>query len=205
VQEVHRRLYEPGARRGPLSTLALVNVRSEQERDHAAVRAVHLAAFGDHGQVVADLVDDLRTMADCVSLVADDDGEVVGHVGFTTSLLDAPGELVPVPVLSPVGVLPAHQRRGVGSALIRHGLELLVDRSVPLVFVEGPPQYYSRFGFERGRGQGFRKPSLRIPDAAFLALRLPSYEPWMTGTLVYAEAFWRHDAVGLRDPEIEVL
>jgi putative acetyltransferase len=177
-----------------------VNVRTEEERDRTSVRSVHLAAFGDHGAVVADLVDDLRTMADCTSLVADDEGEVVGHVSFTASLLDAPRELVPVQVLSPVGVLADHQRRGVGSALIRRGLELLIERSVPLVFVEGPPRYYSRFGFEPGGGQGFRKPSLRIPDAAFQALRLPSYEPWMTGTLVYAEAFWRHDAVGLRDP-----
>ena len=85
--------------------------------------------------------------------------------------------------------------------MIRRGLEVLIERSVPVVFVEGPPQYYSRFGFEPGADQGFRKPSLRIPDAAFQARRLPSYEPWMTGTLVYAEAFWRHDLVGLRDAD----
>jgi putative acetyltransferase len=78
---------------------------------------------------------------------------------------------------------------------------MLVELAVPVVSVEGPPQYYSRFGFEPGSAQGFRKPSLRIPDAAFQALRLASYEPWMTGTLVYSETFWRHDAVGLRDPE----
>jgi putative acetyltransferase len=105
-----------------------------------------------------------------------------------------------VQVLSPVGVLPAHQRRGVGTALIRHGLQLLRERAVPLVFLEGSPLYYSRFGFEPGGQRGFRKPSLRIPDAAFQALRLPGYEPWMTGTLVYSEIFWRHDAVGRRDP-----
>ena len=188
-----------GRAHGP-STLGPVRIRVEQERDHAGVRAVHLAAFGGHGRVVADLVDDLRVADDVgISLVADDRGEPVGHVMFTRSLLDAPPRLVPVQVLSPVGVLPAFQRRGVGSALIRRGLEILVDRAVPLVFVEGPPGYYSRFGFEPGEEQGFRKPSLRIPDAAFQALRLPSYEPWMTGALVYAEPFWRHDAVGLRD------
>jgi len=75
------------------------------------------------------------------------------------------------------------------------------EHFVPLVFLEGDPGYYSRFGFTAGTGQGFRKPSLRIPDAAFQAIRLPSYEPWMTGTFVYAETFWRHDAVGLRDPD----
>ena len=83
---------------------------------------------------------------------------------------------------------------------MRRGLEILAERAVPLVFLEGDPGYYSRFGFAPGGGQGFRKPSLRILDAAFQAVRLPGYEPWMTGTLVYAEPFWRYDVVGLRDP-----
>ncbi|MEV7380818.1 hypothetical protein [Streptomyces lydicus] len=55
-------------------------------------------------------------------------------------------------------------------------------------------------GFAPGGGLGFRKPSLRIPDGALQVIRFPEHEPWMTGTLVYAEPFWRHDAVGLRDP-----
>jgi putative acetyltransferase len=180
-----------------------VDVRVEQDSDRPAVRAVHLAAFGNHGNVVAALVDDLRRTVvegDGVSLVAEDRSEVVGHAMFTPSLLDAPRRLVSVQVLSPVGVVPERQRRGVGTALIRRGLELMIERAVPVVFLEGAPDYYSRFGFEAGAGQGFRKPSLRIPDAAFQALRLPAYEPWMTGTLVYSEPFWRHGAVGLRDP-----
>jgi putative acetyltransferase len=179
-----------------------VGIRREQEQDQEAVRAVHLAAFGDHAQVVTPLVDDLRKVVvdgEGVALVAEEEHEIVGHAMFTPSLLDALPRLVSVQVLSPVGVVPRRQNEGVGSALIRRGLELLVERSVPLVFVEGPPGYYSRFGFEPGVGQGFRKPSLRIPDAAFQVLRLPAYEPWMTGTLVYSETFWRHDAVGLRD------
>lgn len=179
-----------------------MEVRLEHEADRPRVRAVHLAAFGHDGEKVAGLVDDLRetvAQGDGVSFVAEENGEVLGHVMFTTNLLDAPQRLVPVQVLSPVGVEPDRQREGVGSALIRRGLEILVERSVPVVFLEGPPQYYSRFGFGPGGEQGFRKPSLRIPDAAFQALRLPSHEPWMTGTLVYLETFWRHDAVGLRD------
>jgi putative acetyltransferase len=179
-----------------------VEIRPEQTLDGPAVRAVHLAAFGDHGSVVADLVTDLRgavAVDEGVSLVAEDGDEVVAHVMFTPSLLDAPRRLVPVQVLSPVGVASQFQGKGIGSALIRRGLELLIERSVPVVFVEGAPGYYSRFGFAPGGEQGFRKPSLRIPDAAFQALPLPGYEPWMNGTLVYSEAFWRHDAVGLRD------
>jgi putative acetyltransferase len=182
-----------------------VEVRPEAISDRLAVRALHLAAFGeDHVPDVPDLVDELRdavSRGEGLSLVAEERDEVVGHAMFSPSLLDAPKCLLQVQVLSPIGVLPAHQNQGVGTALIRRGVELLTERDVPLVFLEGAPGYYSRFGFEPGAAHGFRKPSLRIPDAGFQVLRLPAYEPWMTGTLVYSEAFWRHDAVGLRDPD----
>ncbi|MFI9770338.1 GNAT family N-acetyltransferase [Streptomyces sp. NPDC052415] len=180
-----------------------MDLREELPGDRQAVRDVHLQAFGDHGPVVADLVDTLRdtiTPEDGLSLVAEQDGQVVGHVMVSRGLLDAPRRLVEVQVLSPLAVQPELQKRGIGSALVRHALGILAERAVPLVFLEGDPGYYPRFGFAPGAGLGFRKPSLRIPDAAFQAIRLPAYEPWMTGTLVYAEPFWRHDAVGLRDP-----
>jgi putative acetyltransferase len=180
-----------------------VDVRAETTSDHEAVRAVHRAAFGERGGVVGDLADDLRELVsegEGLSLVAEAGGHVVGHLMFTPSLLDAPARLVPIEVLSPVGVLPDHQGRGVGTTMIRRGLELLRERNEPLVFLEGAPGYYSRFGFEQATKLGFRRPSLRIPEAGFQVLRLDAYEPWMTGTLVYSEVFWRHDAVGLRGP-----
>jgi len=180
-----------------------VELRCERPGDRDSVRDLHLAAFGDHGQVVVGLVEGLRQVVldnAGLSIVAEQDGQVVGHVLFTRSLLDAPRRLVDVQVLSPVAVLPHLQGRGFGSALIRRGLELLAERSVPVVFLEGPAAYYSRLGFTAGAEQGFRKPSLRIPDQAFQAIRLSAYESWMTGTLVYNEIFWRNDAVGLRDP-----
>ena len=182
-----------------------MEVRLEAISDRSPVRALHLAAFGDdHVPVVPNLVDGLRDAVkrgEGLSLVAEERDRIVGHVMFSPSLLDAPKRLLPVQVLSPIGVVPERQKQGVGTALIRRGLELLSERDVPLVFLEGPPGYYSRFGFEPGAAHGFRKPSLRIPDAAFQVLRLPAYEPWMTGTLVYSEAFWKHDAVGRRDPD----
>lgn len=179
-------------------------LRAEQPGDEPSVRALHLAAFRDEGQVVADLVDDLRSLTsgdDGLSIVAEEAGSIVGHVMFTCSLLDAPRRLVHVQVLSPLAVAPPAQRRGIASALIRRGLDTLASRGVPVVFLEGPPDFYRRFGFSPGGEHGFRKPSLRIPDPAFQALLLPAYKPWMTGTLVYSSIFWQHDAVGLRDPD----
>lgn len=169
-----------------------MNVRSEIPQDWGAVSDLHREAFGEHGEAVASLVADLRLLVageEGLSLIAEQGGQILGHVMLTPSLLDAPARLLPVQVLSPVGVLPAHQRRGIGSALIRQALQIMVERHVPVVFLEGSPAYYSRFGFQPGGPLGFRKPSLRIPDAAFQALCLPAYEPWMVGTLVYAEAF----------------
>ncbi|MEU4238320.1 N-acetyltransferase [Actinoplanes sp. NPDC026619] len=178
-------------------------IRIEQTRDHDAVGAVVRDAFGaedgGHGVVVARLVDALRRDdPGALSLVAEEAGEVVGHIMFTRTLLDAPRQLLPVQTLSPLAVAPSWQRRGIGSALIRAGLEHLDERGVPLVFLEGDPRYYSRAGFTPGGDHDFRKPSLRIPDQAFQVMQLSAYEPWMTGTLVYSHTFWDHDCVGLR-------
>lgn len=179
-----------------------MDVRSELPEDGESVREVHLQAFGDHGDQVAQLVNSLRAFVQDgrgISLVADVAGSVVGHIMFTCCLLDAPRELVEVQVLSPLAVVPQRQRRGIGSLLVSRGLKTLAEKGAPVVFLEGDPGYYGRFGFLPGGDHGFRKPSLRIPDAAFQMLRLPAYEAWMTGTLVYSDPFWHHDLVGLRD------
>lgn len=182
--------------------MSSTEIRQERADDADAVAGVHRAAFGnDHGEVVAALVADLRALAEHrpgLSLVAEQEGQIAGHAMFSVALLDAPPRLVEVHVLSPIGVRPQSQRQGVGSALIARGVEILSSRQVPAVFLEGDPRYYSRRGFVAAGASGFRKPSLRIPDPAFQVMTLPAYEPWMTGTLVYPEPFWRHDVVGLR-------
>jgi putative acetyltransferase len=68
-----------------------------------------------------------------------------------------------------------------------------------MLFLEGDPRYYGRFGFLAAADQGFTAPSVRIPRAAFQVVTMPSYAVWMTGALVYAEPFWALDCVGLRD------
>jgi putative acetyltransferase len=166
--------------------------RPERPGEEAAVRAVVADAFVAE-PVVADLVDALRASPDWIdgqSFVAEAGERLVAHLLFTRGLLDAPRRLVEVLVAGPLGVARDYQRQGIGSALVRYGLEQVRLRSEPLVFLEGWPAYYPRFGFAPGGTLGFRRPSLRIPEDAFQVLRLPSYEPWMTGTLVYSRVFW---------------
>ncbi len=178
-----------------------LSLRPERPDEEDTIRAVVEAAFVGE-PVVGQLVEALRASPDWVpglSFVAELDGQIVGHVLFTRSLLDAPPRLVDVLVLSPLSVVPAQQRVGIGSALVRHGLDKIRQiRGEPLVFLEGDPAFYGRFGFEPGEPVGFRRPSLRIPEPAFQVVRMPSWEPWMTGTLVYSRLFWDLDCVGLR-------
>lgn len=179
-----------------------LHVRHERPDDAESVHTLIAEAFCD--EVVARLKDGLVSSPagrDGLSFVAEADGAVVGHVLYTRNLLDAPRRLVEVLVLSPVAVAPSHQGQGIGSELIRRTLDSLADSEFPFVFLEGSPRYYPRFGFVAGRTLGFRKPSLRIPDAAFQVLPLPGHEPWMTGTLVYDQLFWQLDCVGLRDAD----
>jgi putative acetyltransferase len=180
-------------------------IRVATPADTPAIAAVVTEAFGPaEGPVVARLVEALRPAPagdPALSFVATSaSGQVIGYVLATRNLLDAPRRLVDVLVLSPLAVVPAHQGHGVGSRLMRHALTVMQKRPEPLVFLEGSSAFYPRFGFQPGGLLGFRRPSLRIPEPAFMVHPLPAYEPWMTGTLVYADPFWRLDCVGLRNP-----
>ena len=175
-------------------------VREETDEDHDVVRRVVAAAFG--GERVPALLDDMRTSTACwlgLGFVAEDGGEVVGHIAYTRGWLDAPAKLVEVLVLSPLSVRPDRQRTGIGSLLVEETLSRLEARPEPLVFLEGSPDYYSRLGFVRAGDLHFTAPSVRIPDAAFQVATLPGYDQTaMTGALVYPDVFWRHECVGLR-------
>ena len=177
----------------------MTEIRPESAEDRDEVRAVVAAAFGEEGVVA--LLDGLRTSVAWLGLsfVAVDAGEVVGHVSFVRGWLDTPsGPVVEVLVLSPLSVRPDRQRTGVGSALVTQALAEVAKRDEPLVFLEGSPRYYPRFGFVAGGSLGFTRPSVHIPEPAFQVVTLPSYQPWHTGALVYPDVFWRYGAVGLR-------
>jgi len=177
-------------------------IREETPEDADAVQQLHASAFGNDR--VPRLVTALRQRPANLpprGYVATVDDEPAGHVLLTASWLDAPRKLVDVLVLSPLGVLPQHQRKGLGTQLVATAIEEADRAGAPLLFLEGDPAYYRKRGFEPGGPLGLRKPSLRVPDEAFQVVKLSAYEDWMTGTFVYAEPFWEFDCVGVRDDQ----
>jgi putative acetyltransferase len=181
-----------------------MQIRQAEPDEHDQVEAVVAAAFEEEpgGRVTTMLRELQRTGAVRASLVAVEEGRLVGHVQLSRSWVDAREALVEVLVLSPLSVLPALHGRGIGTALIRAARDEAERLAAPAVFLEGAWDYYGRRGFEAATSRGFERPTRRIPEPAFQVALLPAHEPWMTGALVYCEAFWSTNTVGLRDPRL---
>lgn len=174
-----------------------VVVRAATDDDAAAVLAVVGAAFADEPEVVP-LQRALAARSDNHGWVAELDGTVVGHVGLTRCWIDAEPRLVEALVLSPLSVAPHAQRRGVGTALVARAVAGAEALGAPVVLLEGDPAYYSRLGWRPAAELGVTPPSERVPAPALQCVRLPAYEDWMRGALVYPDTFWTYDCVGLR-------
>jgi putative acetyltransferase len=134
------------------------------------------------------------------SLVAEEQGAVVGHVQLNRCWVDARERLVEVAVLSPLATDPAHQGRGVGTALVSAALEAARRVREPAVFLEGDPAFYASRGFAPAASLGFDRPSPRIPEPAFQVALFDDQLP--RGPVVYCQTFWTEDCVGLRDPRL---
>ena len=162
-------------------------IRAEQDKDRAAVHAVNASAFETPSE--ANLVDALREQAQpAVSLVAEDDGAIVGHIMFTpVSLSGHPG--LKVMGLAPMAVAPEHQRKGIGSALVRAGLEQCRQIGFAAVVVLGHPAYYPRFGFLPSTRFGIGS-EYDVAEEVFMAMELqPAALSGKAGTIQYHPAF----------------
>ena len=164
-----------------------LDIRMETPADVAAIREVNEAAFASPAE--ADLVDALRQGPEqLVSLVAELRGRVVGHVLLSPVSLAGSMDL-PLMGLGPMAVLPTHQRRGIGSALLLQALDQCRDRGCRAVVVLGHPAYYPRFGFVTASRHGLRC-EYDVPDEAFMVLELVRGAlEGLTGEVIYNEAF----------------
>jgi putative acetyltransferase len=119
----------------------------------------------------AKLVDALRlACADHLSLVADDNGSIIGHFMFTPVVVTDGKQKTQGMGLAPMAVLPSRQRQGIGSLLVKFGLKILHEKDCPFVMVLGHPEYYPRFGFQPASGYNIRTQWDGIPDDAFMIL-----------------------------------
>lgn len=165
-------------------------IRPETPEEYAAIHAVNALAFGREQE--ARLVDTLRQSPGFtpeLSLVAVEAGQVVGHVLFSPIRIETESGDVPILSLAPVAVRPEAQNRGIGSQLIRHGLDECRRLGHTIVVLIGHPNYYPRFGFSPARAMGLEAP-FPIPDEAFMALELvPGALAGVTGLVRYPPAF----------------
>jgi putative acetyltransferase len=161
-----------------------VIVRAETAADHEAIRKVVDDAFGD--TITGDLVEMIRRSERYVpelSLVAVSGGQTVGHV--MSSYVELEPGARPVLQVGPLAVAPAHQRQGVGSALMEETIRLADARAEPLLLLEGNPAYYERFGFARADQAGIEMPPEARGPQYFMLRRLGAYDPTLTGRAVY--------------------
>jgi putative acetyltransferase len=164
-----------------------MHIGSERPEDIPGIRHVNQSAFDTAAE--ADLVDALRQQAHPhVSLVAVDSEAVVGHILFTPVTLSSHPS-VPIMGLAPMAVLPERQRQGIGSALVRAGLEACRRLPAVAVVVLGHAGYYPRFGFSPASTFGLTS-EYDVPDEVFMALELkPEALRQRPGTIRYHPAF----------------
>jgi putative acetyltransferase len=193
-----------GSRRA--STLTVVEIRAARRSERAEIEGVVAAAFGEDsdGPVVRMIRALDQTGATRLSLVADED-EIVGHVQLSRAWIDTRSRLVEALMLTPLSVSPDVQRQGIGTRLLREALDTADGLGVAAVFLEGDWNYYGSRGFVAASSLDLLRPSQRIPERAFQVATLSGYEPSMSGQVVYPDAMWETDSVGLRDPRLATI
>lgn len=180
-----------GTGAGELRVAKMMNtafeVRTERPDDQASIHALNRAAFSTPAE--AALVDALRERASpFVSLVAERNGRVIGHICFTPVTIAAAPQCRLVG-LAPMAVASAHRNQGVGAALVHAGLEACRALGVDAVVVLGHPTYYPRFGFQPAGRWGITS-EYDAPPEAFMALELRAGAlAGVSGTVRYHEAF----------------
>jgi putative acetyltransferase len=168
----------------------MITIRPERTEDYTAIHEIHILAFGRENE--ARLVKKIRGRDDFVpdlSLVAVKKGEVVGHILFSRITIQSNAGSFPALALAPMAVHPKFQNRGIGSELVRQGLECCQNQGHEIVVVVGHPKYYPRLGFTPARAKGLKAP-FAVPDKAFMVLELSlGALHGSTGMVTYPQEF----------------
>ncbi len=164
-----------------------------------SVKASWLCAWAKPGSLAMDwpeesfLVERLRAEGAVIAaLVATENERVLGHILFSELPIETGGSPLRAAALAPLAVAPERQRQGIGTSLVRAGLEACRENAVAAVIVLGDPDYYRRFGFSSEAARNLHAP---FSGPAFMAMELVlgSLDS-VAGTLRYATAFGLDDA-----------
>ena len=144
-----------------------MNIRVAQATDWASIQKIVLTAFSEEeNKAIVKLVADLFSEASrppIRHLVAEIDNQAIGYVAYSPICLEAGASMIGY-ILAPLAVSPEHQHGGVGSSLVKRGIEILSKEGVDVLLVYGDPKYYERFGFEKESARSFVPPySLEYP------------------------------------------
>ncbi|MGZ9584488.1 GNAT family N-acetyltransferase [Paenibacillus marinisediminis] len=173
-----------------------IRVRTEQHEDHQAIRDVNIAAF-DNRNDEADLVDRIRQSlyyVPMLSIIAEDDGEIVGHLMLSEAEVTEGDQHHKVIALAPIAVMPDRQREGIGKLLIEVGLKRCKELGYSLVLLIGHPTYYPKFGFVPARAHGLELRQFQVPDEVFMVYELQEHAlERISGELKYPPAFFGNE------------
>ncbi|MFN0109628.1 MAG: GNAT family N-acetyltransferase [Blastocatellia bacterium] len=148
----------------------MIVIRPEQPEDIVVIHHVVHQAFGQSAE--ANLVDALRRNGKAkISLVAEDNGRVIGHILFSPVTIETADGLIEGIGLAPLAVSPERQNEGIGSRLSKEGLKSCREAGYQFVIVLGHPEYYPRFGFVPASRFGV-KSEYKVRDEVFMAMEL---------------------------------
>jgi putative acetyltransferase len=166
-----------------------IETRYELPEDWNAIRDIHLCALGE-GE--ARLVDLLRRRGDVIGLVAVAGGRVVGHIMFSPMTVEQAPEGFRAIGLAPLSVLPEFQKQGIGSKLVKAGLQACRGYGYDVMFVLGHTAYYPRFGFSRASDNGIEN-EYNAGDSFMVIELKQGVLPLISGMAKYAPEFREAD------------
>ncbi len=164
-----------------------MKIRSATSDDLESIREIYLSAFPENeasqvGKLAVDLLD--KSLAPgAISFVSESEGEVSGHISFSPVKPKGGDELIGF-ILAPLAVAPGRQKAGIGSALVKAGLDWISIQEYPLVLVYGDPDYYGRFGFEAELAEHYPAPYPLEYPFGWQAMELFGPEPMPEPTLI---------------------
>jgi putative acetyltransferase len=165
-------------------------IRPETPADFAAVADINIQAFGRNEEaVIVALLRQRPSYTPQFSLVAEEDGKLLGHALFTPAQVVYAGKLRPMIVLAPIAVHPSAQKQGIGGALLQEGHRIAQEHGFEAAMLLGHPSYYPRFGYQT---QQHGSSSLAIQTASLPANELETRAP-LASDIPALMALWEYE------------